>query len=308
MAFLWADKKEMKQLTKNPSPTSLKNGPGSARNRRKLPLYIVLPLCRLIGKLSLYASRRKKAGVTVEASIVLPLCLFFLVNLGSAVEMIRLHNNLQIALWDTGGRLALYGYEQGEAELASVISGIYVRNRIQNYVGKEYLDNSPLARGSGSLQMWESEMLEGDRLDIKLTYSVGPPISLMGFRSFRMANRYTVHLWNGYELSEKEEETQLIYIAENGRVCHKDRNCSYLRLSIRVVSREEVGKLRNQWGKSYRPCEKCAEGKASDSLYIAEEGTHYHYRGDCSGLKRTVRAVTQEEAAGYPYCSRCGEL
>ncbi|MCM1026936.1 MAG: hypothetical protein NC432_10905 [Roseburia sp.] len=265
-------------------------------------------MCRLIGKLSLFISRRERlgAGVTVEASIVLPLCLFFLMNLSSAVEMIRLHNNLQIALWDTGGRLALYGYELGETEPASWLSGIYVRNRVVDYTGKEYLDNSPLVKGSASLQLWESEMLEGDSLDIKLTYSVGPIIPVVGFRSFRMANRYSVHLWNGYDLSGGKEEAQLVYLAENGSVCHKDRNCTYLRLSISPISQEEVSRARNQWGRAYNPCEKCAKGQMPDILYITGEGTHFHYSGGCSGLKRTVYAVSREEAAGYPDCSRCG--
>lgn len=306
MAFLWAGRKETKRLTKNPSPTSPEGGPGSARSRKNPLLCAVLPLCRLIGKLSLSASREKGAGVTVEAAVVLPLCLFFLINLGSAVEMIRLHNNLQTALWDVGGRLALYGQEQGESKLASLVSGIYVKSRILDYVGKDYLDNSPLTGGSRSLWMWESGMLEGDSLDIKLTYSVGPAIPLMGFRSFRMANRYTVRLWNGYELPGIKEETELVYLTENGRVYHKDRNCTHLRLSVRAVPREEAGMLRNRWGNTYRPCEKCAVGKAPDNLFITEEGTRFHYRGDCSGLKRTVRAVPREEAAGYPCCSRCG--
>lgn len=305
MAFLWAGKNKMKQLTKNPSPTSCVKKSGSARNRKSL-LYVLIS--RLMGKLSLFISRRRRmrAGVTVEASMVLPICLFFLINLGSAVEMIRLHNNLQIALWDTGGRLALYGREQSDWEPASWISGFYVRNRLLEYMKTDYLDSSPLTRGSGSLRLWESEMLEGDSLDIKLTYSVSPAVPFVGFRTFRMANRYSVHLWNGYDLSGKNEKSQLVYLAENGQVYHRDRNCTYLRLSIRETTWEEVGALRNQWGERYGPCEKCAEGKIPDRLYITKEGNHFHYSGGCSGLKRTVRAISQEEAAGYPCCSRCG--
>ena len=47
------------------------------------------------------------AGMTVEAALVLPLCLFFLLNLGYLLEMIRLHNNLQLALLETGNKISL---------------------------------------------------------------------------------------------------------------------------------------------------------------------------------------------------------
>ncbi|MCM1190123.1 MAG: hypothetical protein NC541_12600 [bacterium] len=242
----------------------------------------------------------------MEAAIVLPICLFFLINLGSAVEMIRLHNNLQMALWDAGSRLALYGYEQSENEAASWVSGFYIKNRILDYLGENYLDASPLTAGEKSLQLWESDMLEGDRLDIRLTYSVGPAISLTGFRMFRMANRYTVHLWNGYDLTENAEEVQIVYMTENGRVYHKDRNCTHLRLSVQAVARESVDQARNRWGGRYSACEKCAEASLPDILYVTVEGARYHWRDDCPGLKRTVLSVPLTEAADYPCCSRCG--
>ena len=309
MAFLWKDGRKTKAMRKNPSPTIQDGIPDPARDtergsQRKSP-----DILRAIKGSwpSALLFKRSPAGMTVEASIVLPLCLFFLMNLGSAVEMIRLHNNLQLALWDTGSRVALYGFEQGGNTVASVVSGFYVKNRILDYVGENYLDSSPLARGSAGLQLWESSLLkQEDELDITLTYAVGPAFSLGGFRGFRMGNRYFVNLWNGYAIPGGEEETEIVYIAENGRVCHRDRNCTYLQLSVREISAENVGTVRNCWGSRYGPCEKCAEGGKPDILYVTEDGNCFHYRADCPGLKRTVCAVKKTEADGYPPCSRCG--
>ena len=176
----------------------------------------------------------------------------------------------------------------------------------KEYVGKEYLDNSPLENGSESLRFWESRMLESDKLDIRLTYAISPPVSLAGFRRFRMSNRYFVHLWNGYEIPKQRAETEVVYMAENGRVCHKDRKCTHLLLSIRRVFREELDRERNQWGSRYVPCEKCATGQLPECFYVTREGHCFHYREDCPGLKRTVLTLTPEEVQGYPYCSRCG--
>ena len=248
-------------------------------------------------------------GMTVEAAMVLPLCLFFLLNLGSAIEMIRLHNNLQLALWDTGGRLALYGCEQSDSRLASLLSAFYVRNRLTDFLGEDYLEGSPLRQGSGGLRLWESGMLEGDMLEIRLTYGVETPFSLGGICSFRMANRYSVHLWNGYGLpGETEAEAGVsFYVTENGEVCHRDRNCTHLRLTVREAAAGSIAEERNQWGSRYAACEKCADGQQPDVCYITPEGNCFHYRADCPGLKRTVYALTPEEAADYPLCSRCGQ-
>lgn len=308
MAFLWQSRKKRKIIRQNPSPT-VQGIPDSARNSGKKFIKQSPYIRRTMKKPSLLILlfRSVRAGMTVEAAIVLPLCLIFLMNLGCAVEMIRLHNNLQLALWDTGSRLSLYGCEQGGNTLASVVSGFYVRNRVVDYVGEEYLDDSPLVGGSSGLRLWESDMLkQGDELDITLTYAVGPMISLVSFRGFRMANRYTVHLWNGYEIPEKTEEDEVVFVAENGQVCHKDRNCTYLQLSVYGISKESIETERNQWGSRYNACDKCAKGQRPDTLYVTEEGTRFHYRVDCPGLKRTVYSLKAKETADYPYCSRCG--
>ena len=41
-----------------------------------------------------------KASMTVETALVLPLFCFFMIHMGSAIEMMRLHGNLEVALWD----------------------------------------------------------------------------------------------------------------------------------------------------------------------------------------------------------------
>ena len=43
-----------------------------------------------------------KASMTVETALVLPLFCFFMIHMGSAIEMMRLHGNLEVALWDAG--------------------------------------------------------------------------------------------------------------------------------------------------------------------------------------------------------------
>ena len=83
---------------------------------------------------------------------------------------------------------------------------------------------------------------------------------------------------------------------------HTNRECTHIRLSVRVVEATEA--LRE-----YRPCEKCTD-KIPDPtggllLFVSENGECYHSRRDCPGLKRTVQKIPKGEAFKYEVCSRC---
>lgn len=245
-------------------------------------------------------------SMTLEAAVVLPIFLFFLLSLSSAIEIIRLHNQLEAALFDTGNRVALLACEQSEKPISSLISWFYVRNRVVEFAGEEYLEESPLTNGVNGLRLWEGEMLSRkDELEIMLTYRVQPTALFPGVKGFRMANRYVAHLWNGYEITENPSEQGLVYVTQYGETYHRNRNCTYLVLSVYHVPTETIAYERNEEGKKYRPCELCRRGEMPELLYLTKEGECYHWDRQCSGLKRTVIAIPVEECGGYRPCSRC---
>lgn len=291
---------------------------------------------------SLFASREKAAKVlgsmTVEAAVVLPLFLFFFLNLGSAMEMIRLHSKLQLALWQAGNPLAVYGQvleeiggedsdgeDWGEgtdntavlmrekqkesiwADAAGVaLSYVYVKDRVKAYLGEDYLNASPLKDGTDSLHFTESGISESeDCFEIVMTYQVRPLGRLSGFWPFRMANKYYGHFWNGYAVGAEADTQEYVYVTENGEVYHEDRECTYLMLSVKQVSLWEARDMANQEGEKYRACDVCCDGLTLGQVYITEQGDCYHYRKSCLGLKRTVYKITRAQADVYRGCSRC---
>ncbi|MCM1194279.1 MAG: hypothetical protein NC389_17885, partial [Acetatifactor muris] len=250
-------------------------------------------------------------------------------NIGCAIEMIRLHGNLQLALWQICSRLSVYGYalDSGETpedeypgggdpedawwrDLAgAVFASAYIKAWLTDLAGEEYLNRSPLKNGTDSMQLWESEIFGGrDTIDLIVTYSVSPGAVLAGLSSFRMANRYYAHIWNGYRLAGADEESggQVVFITENASVFHLDRDCTHLRLSVRQISASMLEEERNRYGRRYQACEKCVGEEEVMSCYITESGDRYHYVRECPGLKRTIFSISLEEAAGYQPCSRCG--
>lgn len=296
--------------------------------RQKLFIYI-----SSIKETSLFISLSKciSGSMTVEAAIILPLFLMVFINLGSAIEMIRLHGNLQVALWNVGNNMCLYGHvsvsldgnladgsESGVEVLNEMIdfalSYGYIKQEIINSVGERYLEESPLKKGKAGLQFWESEIVpsisEDDKIKIVLTYEVGPWMEIPYVKGFRMANCYYGRLWTGYDVSkgnegEQSSEQDVVYVTETGEVYHESLECTHLKLKIQEVTIESLKYVRNEQGRRYTICSLCKNEGLSGNIYIAAEGTAYHYIRECSGLKRTIRTINRSDALGYRPCSRC---
>lgn len=324
MSFLWSNYKS-NSLTGygNPSPTEQDIDTGFAQNLKESAKASIEKI-----SLSSFLTRGLPAGMTVEAAVALPVFLFFLLNLGCAVEMIRLHGNLQMALWETGHQLAVYGYALEDEEVLRsmeskeeepwwkemvgiAFSYTYVKNRIKDYLGKKYLEQSPLTRGTEGLEFWESDILQqNDEMEITLTYAVSPWSGLIGVFPFRMANRCHAHIWNGYDIigdsDGKEEDLVTVYVTETGKVYHMNRNCTHLCLSIQEIAAGSEGNYRNENGGRYSECGKCRGETAGGVFYITREGDSFHYSRACPGLKRTVFAVLLKDVGDFRPCSRCG--
>ncbi len=312
MPFLWnVSQKPIKNKSIRPSPKRKTNSFfGGFIKRASLPAFL---------------KKEVRAAMTVEAAIVLPLFLFFFVNLGSAIEMIRMQGNLQLALWEVGNRMCVYGHVstlegfEDDGNLGSLLDGMagvvlsytYVKDQIVDYIGKEKLEESPIVHGVDGLQFVnsrigaaDSSVVSGDVLDIVLTYEVAPFIEIPYMKPFRMSNRYYGRLWTGFDIANRQD---VVYIAENASVYHETWECTHLKLSVRQVSLEEALELRNAYGRKYTECAKCWDGKSVKSVYIAKEGDSYHKERHCPGLKRTIFTITREAAeAKYKPCSRCG--
>ena len=182
------------------------------------------------------------------------------------------------------------------------VSYTYVKNQICNQLGEEYLEQSPLEQGADSLQFLESST-KNDICEIVVTYGISPLTEVLGFRKFRMANRYYGHLWNGYAIPGTENDEEYVYVTEDSEVYHRSRECTHLRLSVRRVEAAEIPK-------GYHPCEKCmvqkkdAAAPEENGYYICSEGECYHRRRDCPGLKRTVYCIARKDVDGYRECRK----
>ncbi|MDL2301308.1 hypothetical protein LJC58_03030 [Lachnospiraceae bacterium OttesenSCG-928-D06] len=262
--------------------------------------------------------------MTLEAAVVMPLLLFFFLNIMSSIEMIRLHGNLQLALWEAGNKMAVYAHaydtliEDDVSEsfgfenfLGIATSYLYVRDEIIDYCGKDYLEQSPLRKGVESLHFWESEIMDkNDCINLIVTYQVAPPFSILGDAAFRMANQYYGRGFTGYDVIDALEDEgnmnyDYVYITETGSVYHETKDCSHLKIAVRAVRQGEALVMQNEDNKSYTLCLLCGKQPQVEEVYLTAAGERYHYISSCPGLKRTIFTILRTEADEYRPCSRC---
>lgn len=267
-------------------------------NRKKLPLQSIYS--HLSGRTSVSAS--KKGSITVEAAMAVPLFFLAVVSLLYLMEITAIRTSVRSGLQYAGKKAA---------QEASVLPGVMpakLERDVVRAVGAGRLDRSIILGGSGGISCAGSRLSPRTGIgELTAVYRVRLPIPVFGVPPLKYQEKMRVKAWTGYERSgfgTGSDET--VYVTETGLVYHKDYHCTYLELSIHMVSSGELESLRNSGGGKYYPCEHCMKGGADGRVYITDNGDRYHSSLSCSGLKRTVYAVPLSEAVGKGACSRCG--
>lgn len=260
---------------------------------------------------------QSRGSVTVEASLAVPLFLFFVLNICCIFDILAIHIRLEGALHQTAREMAVYGHAMDKVDkkeaLPSLLGSVafseaYVRKQVNKIAGREYLDSSCIKNGSSGITYSFSKIMKDDRIELTALYRVEPKIPYIGFQGFFMVTRCTARAFTGYDnagTDKKKADEQIVYVTETGSVYHTRKNCTHLKLSISKVTYKRIKQLRNQGGEKYRPCEKCGKSPGS-TVYITEEGNRYHTSISCSGLKRTIDAVPISKVGNKSPCSRCG--
>lgn len=279
-----------------------------------------------------------KASLTVEAALVLPVFLFFMISFLYFIQIFTIQEELQAAITDMGLGLAKvsYLYEDfvtpedakefdqsvfdkefniGIHDLANAVrNGSILKFYVNQYLDTDKINRSCIQNGMEGIDFSVSKILDTDKcIDIIACYKVVTPFRLFGINDMKMIQRVKVRSWTGHQIAakystEKEDNTDdpIVYITKTGSVYHNIRNCSYISLSIRAV----VGiptELRNDNGGKYYPCEYCCEGKGSGQIqyYITSDGTRYHCDRKCSKITRDVKEVHLSEVGDRRLCKRC---
>ena len=281
------------------------------------------------------------ASITVEASLVLPLFIFFFVNIMTMFNIVKVQSDLEAALHRTGSEISQMafdvrsagkvisggsdsrgqqdakdtGSEDGSAQkagetIAGILSVPYAAGKVREYLGSG-IEKSVVTNGSAGISFLESKvMLGNDIVDIVADYKVHPLIPIIGFSEFPIQGRYYGHAWTGYDVSGGSGTSyppeEYVYITEHGEVYHRDINCKHLRLSVKSVPFDEIGNFRNKDSAKFYPCTYCGKGLGGGNVFITDYGNRYHSTTDCIALKRKIYTVPLSEVGGRGPCKNCG--
>lgn len=273
------------------------------------------------GKASLCVSPDNRGSMTVEAAIVLPFFMLVLLSVLSFMEIIRLQNGITMGLREAGMPMSVYGYayermkESSDVDLSGIVPNMvlsygYAGKKVEDFLGKEYLERAPLPYGAGSLQYYRSSIMEkDDRIDLVALYAAELDFNVIHLPKLRLCSRYYGRAWTGYDLegSAKEHPSEInVYVTPKGSVYHMSRYCTHLQLTILSCPAAQVGEKRNEGGSKYRPCALCGSSLQTGKVYITTDGDCYHSSIRCPGLKRTIEVIPLSKVGGRSRCSRCG--
>lgn len=256
-----------------------------------------------------------RAALTVEAALVLPLFLFFMISAMQYAAAMETAVKFGTALAETGKTLAAASYaakyggssDEFPEMAAGALSAVYAHGQVVKKAG----DTSAVKNTN---MLLSSFLKEDEMIDLVMTYQIKSPIGIVQLPGNFFIQRARVRAWTGREDTQDSEgdgngnkEEDYVYVAATGSVYHEDPDCTHLRLSITEVDVQALDTLRNNNGGIYHACERCGGGHAGGTVYITKEGNRYHSSLSCSGLKRTVRQVSRQSLGEMRVCSKCGK-
>ena len=243
-----------------------------------------------------------KGSMTVEASLTIPIFLFAVLCLIYLLEVQAI-------------RISVHSAAQGAAKNAAedivtlpVLNLFKLKSDMVKLIGPERLEGGIIEGGKSGISCLGSIYYPSTgEIHIRVSYKIKMPFPGFMHLGIRQRDTFIVKAWTGYKKPDVEDEDgQIVYVTDTGTVYHTNYQCSYLQLSIRFLASSGLSGIRNLGGGRYRSCEKCVQGRAMAGVYVTDSGNRYHNSLNCSGLKRSIRAVKKSKAYGKGPCNRCG--
>ena len=289
------DRKEKKAL---PAALSPQNVFGSGRRTFFLP-----PL---------------RAGLTVEAACILPLFLWAVLAALYLIEVSAVQVRLVGGIHEAGRKMALlsYGIYGGTSEeekgtgVGEVVGGALTAVYAKNLILKKAELGETLLKENVKVSLVTSDFSDKDIIDLRVMSRIQLPIPVYRLRGLKFLERGRVRAWTGRSPSNgsgdgDENEGEMVYVALNGSVYHRDPDCSYIKVKVLSASVAEMDCKRSSDGSKYYACS-CYGAHPSPTVYYTHYGNRYHGSLSCSALKRTAQKVPLSSVSGWKACSKCG--
>jgi hypothetical protein len=246
-----------------------------------------------------------RGSITVEACLVVPMFLFFMLAVSGISMMLLADAHIHQSLAEAAGYTAQYAYlekqimSESNALTQSIVNTTILKKQFKSYLGEDFYVEKMVQNGVTGILLTVIPDENNSKIFVaKADYVISMDIPLLGKWRIYRGNQVKQKAFVGYSKEEAAGEDVYVYVTPEQSVYHSKRSCTHLSLSISSIS---------SWQKeSYTPCSFCGKEKDSGKIYVTKTTNTYHCNKGCSGLKRTVKRVKKSELGGLQPCSRCG--
>ena len=268
-----------------------------------------------------------KGSLTLEAALVLPLYMFFLITILYILNILHIQNVFQAAMEETARSINSYAYvaEQFESlqsderlEIGSSdadfvlmlaknqVSKITIKNNFLTDNIKNFANNSYIQNGYKGISISFGDSDLSESIDFNISYVVKLPFLPSGTFYIPITQRCCFKAFTGTDIYEKEGSyTEYVYITATGAVYHTTPYCTYLNRYYDVITEDRMN-VTWDTATDYQPCTHCAYNQPiGPTSFLCPSSKVYHNRTDCMYIQAVIYKVTKEYVGDLPMCSRC---
>lgn len=258
--------------------------------------------------------RKNKGYITVEASLVVPLFLFFMLAMSGIFMVLMAEAHIHQSLAAATDYMAEYCYleqkllagdekkateSQVSVNVENLIDTAIIKQQLGKYIGNDFYVEKVISGGkSGVFVKVQKDKSNSKIMKVTASYQAMINLPLLGTYSIHLSNQIKQKAFVGFTEEEYNNSDCFVYVTPNREAYHMRRDCTHLMLDVNTVSSSRKD--------GYSPCFYCGIAESGKRIYIAKNGEVYHNRRDCVGLKRTVRRVKRSGIEGIGACERCG--
>lgn len=265
--------------------------------------------------------REKEASYSIEAAVSFSVFMFIFITALIYIRLITAQYVIKESMALTARKAAAYGDNiermadkitekipvEGEKndKAKFFLQKAILINTAKNEIEKRSLAVSYIKGGLSGLDFSKTEITETE-INMDCVFTMNIVGDFLSEEYFKVHDSVSARRYVGWT-PDMEDNREYVYVTPDGEDYHQNKNCPYLKLSIREISRESIKKARNYQQGIYYKCDMCANDN-STYYYVTTYGTTYHSSLKCSGLKRTLQRITLEEAVEkYRPCPKCSD-
>lgn len=245
------------------------------------------------------------ALMTVETALALPFFLIAIFTILNIMHMLGVGQSILTAAAKSVHISSVHGYKDNFG-VDDILTEIILN------IGKSDVDFSKISGGMAGIDYWGTSYDDDSgKIKAQLSCFLKSDFGVFDIGMVRWSLQLHSRAFIGGKMldggsSEEKTEKTVVYVAQNGVVYHRSRECAYIDLSLHGIDRSAIGDCRNSQGGKYYPCELCGAAGDFAVVYLTDTGNRYHCSSQCPGISRTVYEMILTPDCVLPPCSRCG--